>query len=203
MKDLGVTLDHHLKMTDHINNLCKSASFSLKRIGSIRKYLNKTSTERLVHAFISSKLDYCNSLLYGLPGTAIDRLQRIQNSAARLVTGTKRTEHITPVLRDLHWLPVRKRIIFKINLLTYKVLIGLAPDYLSDLITLHVPARRLRSNANDNLRLLEPRCKTKNYGDRAFSICAPRLWNSLPLSVRTSVSTDVFKKRLKTHLFNL
>lgn len=111
-RDLGVTLDQCLTMSKHVSNLCKSASFVLKRIGNIRQYLDQPSTEKLVHTFVSSKLDYCNSLLYGLPDKEISKIQRVQNLAAQLVTKTRRADHITPILRKLHWLPVRKRFIF-------------------------------------------------------------------------------------------
>ena len=97
-------------------------------IGRVRKYINKSSTERLVHAFITSKLDYCNSLLYGLPSTVVQKLQRIQNTAARLFVKAKRTDHTSPILQQLHWLPVSERISFKILLPTYKTLNGYAPS---------------------------------------------------------------------------
>ena len=112
IRDFGVCLDHYL-MSSHVNRLCKSASFSIKRIGQICKYLDALCTETLVHAFVTSKLDYCNSLLIGLPDKEISKLQRIQNAAARFVTRTRKTDHISPILRKLHWLPVHKRIIFK------------------------------------------------------------------------------------------
>ena len=142
VRDLGVMLDCHLDMRAHINQLCRSASFSLRRVGQVRRYLDTATTEKLTHALITCKLDQCNSLLYGLPDKDISKIQRIQNSAARLVTGTKRREHITPVLRNLHWLPIKKRIIYKILLLTYKSLRGLAPDYLKDLLDQYVQPLR-------------------------------------------------------------
>jgi len=114
---------------------------------------------------------------------------------------TRRADHITPILRKLHWLPVRKRFIFKILLFTYKILNGLAPCYLAELINLRQPIRCLRSN-NDHLRLHIPVFRTKTYGGRAFSSCAPALWNSLPLDVRSAPSVDTFKTKLKTFLFN-
>ena len=95
VKDLGLYLDHYLKMSSHVNRLCKPAYFSIKRIGQICKYLDAPCTEKLVHVFVTSKLDYCNSLLIGLPDKEISKLQRIQNSAARLVISTRKTDHIT------------------------------------------------------------------------------------------------------------
>ena len=107
-RDLGVILDSHLQLTKHINNICKSASLAIRNIGKIRKHLTQENCERLVHAFITSKLESCNSILYGLPVCQIDKLQRLQNTAARLVTRVKKNDHITPILRNLHWLPVRE-----------------------------------------------------------------------------------------------
>lgn len=200
VRDLGVMLDRHLDMRTHINQLCRSASFSLRRVGQVRRYLDTATTEKLTHALITCKLDQCNSLLYGLPDKDISKIQRIQNSAARLVTGTKRREHITSVLRNLHWLPIKKRIIYKILLLTYKSLKGLAPDYLKDLLDQYVPTRTLRSGSKHLLCV--PRVRTKNYGERAFSFCGPKLWNDLPSSIKQATSVDIFKKDLKTFLFN-
>ena len=109
---------------------CKSSYFHLRNLSSIRKYLTTNAAHTIVHAFISSRLDYCNALLYGLPKYLVDRLQHVQNSAARVVTFTGKFDHITPVLIDLHWLPVYYRVIFKLLLLSYKALNGLAPCYL-------------------------------------------------------------------------
>ncbi|KAL9980772.1 hypothetical protein ACROYT_G009410 [Oculina patagonica] len=133
-RNLGSVLDRHLTMTSHVNNICRHASLALRNIGRVRKYISQSSTERLVHAFITSKLDYCNSLLYGLPSTELQKLQRIQNTAARLVVKAKRTDHISPILQQLHWLPVSERISFKILLFTYKAMNGYAPSYIVDLL---------------------------------------------------------------------
>ena len=154
-----------------------------------------------MHAFISSRLDYCNALYKGIGQQALSRLQLVQNSAARLLTGTKKREHITPVLASLHWLPVNFRIDFKILLFVFKALNGLAPQYISDLIQIYTPARSLRSESQ--LLLVEPRTKCKTRGDRAFSVAGPRLWNTLPLHIRTAPTLECFKSRLKTHFYSL
>ena len=201
-RDLGVSLDHYLKMSTRVNDLCRTAILALKRISRIRRYLNSACCEQLVHAFVSSRLDYSNSLLIGLPDKEISKIQRIQNSAARLVTKTKKRDHITPVLRKLHWLTIDKRIVFKVLIITYKALHGLSPKYISDWLTLKRSSRILRSNYQDSLKLETPTFKTKNYGGKAFSVCAPRLWNDLPRDLRNSPSLETFKRGLKTYLFN-
>ena len=120
-------------MSEHITKLCTSVFFYIYNVRRIRKYLSRDSAETLVHDFISSRLDYGNSLLFGLPQYQIQKLQRVQNASARLIFSVPRYCHITPLLLDLHWLLVNQRIAFKILLLVYKVL-QLAPSYLVDLI---------------------------------------------------------------------
>ena len=146
------------------------------------------------------RLDYCNSLLHGTADTDLTRLQRVQNQLARLVTKSPPFTRSLPLLRSLHWLPVRFRILFKINLLTYKTLREKQPVYLHSMLAASLASRSLRSN-NDN-SLSVPRVKT-NTGARAFHSRAPSLWNNLPLSVRSAISVATFKKYMKTHLFDL
>ena len=145
-------------------------------------------------------MDCNNATLYGLPAVQYNRLQRMFNIAARILTLTKRTEHITPILRSLHWLPIEKRVQYKILLLTFKTVHNLAPPYLCELIKPYTNARHLRSSSMNLLHV--PKTRTKTFGDRAFSVAAPVLWNALPASVRSIDSVNVFKKRLKTILFN-
>ncbi len=198
VRNLGVLQDASLTMSSHISKICSSAHLHLRNIARIRPYLSPHTTEQLVHAFISSKLDMGNALLYGLPATQIDRLQLIQNHAARLVTGTKKTAHITPILEQLHWLPVRLRIQYKILMQVFKALHDQGPIYIRDLLDKYTPMRTLRSGSD--LLLVDPRTRT-SFGDRAFSKAAPCLWNKLPASVRHSETLVIFKRRLKTHLF--
>ena len=153
----------------------------------------------MVHAVIMSKLDYCNAVLMNLPEYVIQRLQFVMNEAARLITQTPRSEHVTPTLFSLHWLPVRWRIQYKIILLTFKALHGLAPEYIVNLLSPYVPSRGLRSSTQS--LLCEPRYNLERYGARAFQNSAPRLWNCLPLRLREESNLNVFKKDLKTFLF--
>lgn len=201
VRNLGAIFVSHLSMTTHVNNICRNASFALRKIGKIRKYLDKSTTEQLIHAFVSSRLDSNNILLAGLPSKDISKLQRVQNSAARLTSLTKKRDHITPVLHDLHWLPVHSRVVFKVLLLTYKILNDMAPGYLSELVHSYVPSRSLRSSSKALLKI--PSHKTESYGARAFSIIAPQLWNELPQNIRQAQSINHFKNSAKTHLFNI
>ena len=114
VKNLGCWLDNQLKLDSHINRLCKSAFFHLYNIRRIRKFLSPETTQILVNAFVTSRLDYCNSILYGLPATELYKLQRVQNSAARLICNVGRFDHISPSLKTLHWLPIKFRIQFKV-----------------------------------------------------------------------------------------
>ena len=199
-RDLGVIVQDDLRLNTHIDNICKSAAKGLYRIGKIRHFLDKATTERLVHAFIFSYLDFNNGLFLGISETQLNKLQRVQNSAARLVTRKRKFEHITPILRSLHWLPIRARVQFKILTLVFKCLCGNAPVYLTELIKPYQPTRNLRSQSKNLLS--EIRVKSKTFGDRAFANTAPKLWNNLPQGIRSLTDFDQFKSRLKTHLFD-
>jgi hypothetical protein len=128
VRNLGLTIDRHNTMEQHVRNVCRIAYWQLKNISRLRHFLDRVSLESVVHAFVTSKLDYCNSLLIGLPYSLLNRLQRIQNTAARIITATPKYEHITPVLRELHWLSVEKRVVFKILLLVFKAIHKIAPN---------------------------------------------------------------------------
>ena len=200
-KKLGVIFDSTCSLKDHVANVCRSINFNLYSIGKIRKYLDRPTVEKLVNATITSRLDYCNSLMFGIPKDLMSQLQKRQNHAARVITQWRKYDHITPDLVDLHWLPVKQRIDFKILLLTYKALNGLAPAYIRELLTLYTPARTLRSM--DNNLLEPPKCRLEYFGKRSFAAAAPVLWNDLPLHIKQSPSVDIFKSRIKTRLFQL
>ena len=126
-------------MLPHVNSVRKSAVCYLRNISLLRKFLSSKTTKILVNAFVSSKLDYCNSLLYNVPKCVLKKLQSVQNAAGRLITWSRKKDHITPVLYDLHWLPVNECIKFKILLLTFKALHQQAPTYIKDLVTCYRP----------------------------------------------------------------
>ena len=201
VRNIGAVFDAHLTMIDHVNAICRSCYPHVRNIGKIRHFLSNVATEKLVHAFISSRLDHHNSLLYGLPKYLIEKLRRIHNHSARIVSRTSKFSHIQPVLKELHWLPVAYRIQYKILLLTFKCIHGTAPAYLAQLVSLYQPSRPLRSA--DQFMLVKGKPRTKTYGDRAFQNCAPFLWNALPLHIRSIDSRDAFKRAIKTHYFKL
>ena len=187
-------------MEDHVNHVCKTSYLYIRLLGKLRKFLVRDTAAMITHAFVTSRLDYCNSLLYGISNSLTTKLQHVLNAAARIVTRTKMCNHITPVLKTLHWLPLAQRCIFKIALfLTFKVINDLAPSYLCDLIKYRSASRDLRS-LNDVL-LDVPRCKS-SIGSRAFVVSAPKLWNNLPSDVRTCTSLTSFRTKLKTYLFS-
>ena len=182
---------------------CISTHFHLRGIGRIRNLLTFDATAQLIHALITSRLDFCNSILYNLPNKQIERLQRIQNQAARMLKRIPRRNHITPVLRELHWLRIHDIIIFKILLLTHKAVNNTAPEYLGDLIRLNVKSTTIRTRASFDPCLLcvPPISKTcaNSFFDRSFVYAAPTLWNALDLDIRL-LPFDTFKK-VSRHIF--
>ena len=198
VRNLGVILESDLSFSSHVKTITKSAYYHLKNIARIRCFVSNQDLEKLVHAFITSRVDYCNGLLTGLPKKTIRQLQLVQNAAARILSRTRKYEHITPVLRSLHWLPVTFRIDFKVLLLVYKSLNGLGPQYIADMLIEYKPNRSLRSSGSSHLVI--PRVHSKQ-GESAFSCYASRSWNQLPEEIRCAPTVATFKSRLKTHLF--
>ncbi len=178
VRNLGVLFDSNLSFESHVSSICKTAFFHLKNISKLRPMLSTSNAEILINAFMTSRLDYCNALLGRCSARLINKLQLVQNAAARVLTRTRKYDHISPVLSTLHWLPTKHRIDFKILLMTYKALNGLAPQYLSELLSHYSPPRAAAfSNSG---RLIIPRISKSTAGGRSFSFSAPKLWNNLP-----------------------
>ena len=192
-------LSRVLSMDNQVQHICRVAYFHIHCIGKIRNFLDQKTTEIMIHSYVKSRLDNGNCLLYDISDHRLTKLQRLQNAAARLITKTRKHDHITAVLINVHWLPIKQRIEYKLLLLTFRSLHGLAASYLSDLLIRYEPTRALRSA---DAHLLEvPRSRLRTQGEKAFSSAAPRLWNNLPLAMRATDSLSAFKKQLKTLLF--
>ena len=200
-RNLGVIFDSQLSMEHQINSVCKAIFLELRRISLIRKYISPEAANQLVSSFILSRIDYCNSLYAGLSLTKVNKLQRAQNNAARLVLRKSKVNHIKPLLEQLHWLPVEKRIVYKIATLTYRSLYCDMPNYMQDLLIPYAPSRMLRSSVTNLLKT--PRITYRSFGERSFFYQAPSIWNSLPPEVRETKSYESFKTKLKTYLFSL
>jgi hypothetical protein len=202
VKTLGVYLDADLSMWRQVSAMISGCNYHLRRIGRVRKCLTFSAARSAAVALVGSKLDYCNSLLHGVSKQRVKRLQIAQNSAARLVTRTKKRDHISPVLRELHWLPVEQRIEHKLLSLTYQASNNAAPEYLNELVEPYVPGRVLRSGSKKLLCVPGKKdALTKSFGERAFSFAGPSLWKPTPLSLKLSASKASFKANCKTLLF--
>jgi len=199
-KLLGVTLDNSLSFHKHVSLVSQSCFFHIKALRHIRTCLDTQTASTIAHALVNSRLDYANSVLYGAPDSAILKLQRIQNTLARIVLQSDSRTPAGPLLEQLHWLPVYSRIHFKLATITYKALSTSEPAYISSLLQPHQPGHSGLRSADEQL-LHEPSANT-NFGARAFRCAAPAIWNSIPLSVRSSPSIASFKRNLKTRFFS-
>uniref|UniRef100_A0A8D2LN46 Reverse transcriptase domain-containing protein n=1 Tax=Varanus komodoensis TaxID=61221 RepID=A0A8D2LN46_VARKO len=202
VRSLGVLLDPELSLEAQVTAVARNAFLQLRLINQLRPYLEYDCLATVTHALVTSRLDFCNALYVGLPLKTVRTLQLVQNRAARLLTGTGRYAHMTPVLHQLHWLPIEARAQFKVLIMTYKALNGLGPGYLNERLRPYMPDRPLRSAGESLLR--EPSMKEirrVSTRRRAFSAVAPNLWNSLPKEVRLAPSLLVFRRQVKTFLF--
>jgi hypothetical protein len=190
-----------LSLDAHVSSLSRACFAQLRSISRIKRYLDQATLEKVVHAFVTSKLDYCNSLLLGAPAKIMARVQRIQNAAARIVSGTPIHHHITPVLRELNWLPVEKRVMYKVLLIVFKIIHGTGPSYLNVLTSRDVTLSRTLRHSNSNMLNVAFTPSSFVY-HRSFTFAAPRIWNTLPSNLRCCDELNVFKTRLKTYLFN-
>ena len=184
----------------HTKNVCWSAYSELCRFSTVRHLLSVDSTKTLVSASVRSRLDYCNLLLSGCPKHLLEKLQNVQNSAARLVFEAHKRDHVSPLLRTLHWLPIQAHIKYKLSTLCHSFFSDIAPVCLSDLLQVDSPARQLRSSS-DSRTLRIPHIQTKTFRHRSFSHAARSVRNSLPYDIRHIQSVTAFRAALKTHLF--
>ena len=202
VKNLGFTLDCHLTMNAHVSNIARTCYFELRRLASIRTFLTSTATATLVSAFVLSRIDYCNSLLFGSTHDVTSHLQRIQNYAARVILRLPKSSSITIHLKSLHWLPVKVRSTYKIACLCYHCHSSTAPSYVTGMLhrkPLHT--RNTRSSSYTMPLLNRPAHSKATLGDRSFSFASSSVWNSIPNDVRCAPSLSSVKSRLKTYLF--
>ena len=204
VRDLGAHLDNVLNLHSHVANISRMCFFELRQIRYIARCLSKSNIKSLLHAFVTSRLDYCNSLLAAQPISLTNKLQAIQNAAARLFAGVSRRSHVTSILRDeLHWLRVPERINYKLCVLVYRCLNGLAPAYLAEYC---LPLRNSVSRVSSNRsaargNVIVCRTRTKTYGPRSFRVSGPSAWNCLPDHLKLPMSLSSFQSLLKTHFF--
>jgi hypothetical protein len=189
---LGVKIDSDLTFSPQIDMVLRQSYRYISDLGRIRRYLSLSDIRSLVQAVITSRIDNCNSLFYGIHENELCRLQRLQNSCARVIYGRRKYDHVSDLFTELHWLPIKQRIVFKLLLFVFKIFHGTAPYYLETCVTITDPI----------LRILKIPRALNSFGDRAFSNTAPRLWNALPAQLRQAETPNYFKAHLKHLLFS-
>ena len=204
VRNLGVYFDTSLSMENHAGRIAAACFSTLRVLREARHSVPREVLTALVIQLVLTKLDYCNSILYGSNKWALHKLQVVMNTAARLIFNARLTDHVSPLLDDLHWLPIAKRIPYKIALMVYKAHTHWSPQYLQELLTTTASQRgRVSLRSSDTINFIIPRTRRVHYGDRSFHACGPRTWNDLPSHVRSSETLTSFKNNLKTHLFDL
>ena len=203
---LGVYFDPELLMERQVNKLCQICYFHLRRLRTVRRSLTNESPLTLVHAFITSRVDHCNGVLYGSNGYLLNRFQSVLNSADRLILGVPKFDSVSAAIRkELHWLPIGKRIQFKIALLVRHCIVGAAPEYLTELcrpVSSSSGRQSLRSESASPGDLIAPRFRLRRFGYRVCAVSGPHLWNSLPTEIWKSCNNLLqFKSKLKTFSF--
>ena len=196
VKNLGVIFDSDNSFDNHVAKVCRACYYHLRDLRRIRTFLVVETAILLANAMVSSRLDYCNSLLYGVSKSNIAKLQRVQNALCRIIFRLDKMSHVTPFLKKFHWLPIQHRILFKCNLLVFKAINLSQPPYLSALI-------RSSSLTHGNRLSISSTRPKKHIGRRGFAVAAPAEWNKLPQTVRFQQKMDGFRSQLKTYLFRL
>jgi len=204
VRDLGVYLDSKLSMKQHVARTAAACFYHIRHLRQIRRRVGQEVTQQLVLALIMPRLDYCNSVLAGLPMSTLEPLQCVQNAAARLEFGLGRFDHVTPSLIQLHWLPVSYRIKFKLCCFIHAIYYGRSPTYLMQTVQSVSASRQrsgLRSSSTSAMDYTLPRLRTK-FHERAFSHAGPSTWNTVPDNIPTMADPVMFQKLLKSHYFN-
>jgi len=198
-RNLGVTIDQQMKFDTRARACSRSCFYQLRRIRQIRRFIDDRTLRLRVHAFVTSRLDYCNGLLANCSVSVRQRFQRIQNCAAHLVCSEPALSHATLLLRRLHWLPVARHISYKLCVLMFDVFHGTAPTYLTDICS-HCSDNRLQSSACGNFVVWRTR---RRFADSSFAVAGPAAWNSLPVNIWNIRSHTAFCRQLKTYLFTV
>jgi len=193
-----------MSMQRHIGNgkVTSVCFYHLRRLRQIRNYVSHTVMAQLVMSLVITRVDYCNSVLAGLPACKLAPLQRVQNAAARLVLNLDRRSRISPALQQLHWLPVKYRVTSKIATLMHQILHNRCPSYLVDLVAYNATEPHRRQLRSSTTRAAVVRRTRTEFGKHVFSVCGPDVWNSLPVAVRNIDNHPAFRRALKSHLFN-
>ena len=198
VKNLGLTLDCHLTMNAHVSNIAQTCYFELRRLASICRFLTSTATATLVSDFVLSRIDYCNSLLFGSTHDVTSNLQRTQNYAARVILRLPKSSSITTHLKSLHWFPVKERSTYKIACLCYHCHSSTAPSYVADMLHKKPSHTRITHSSSYTMPLLNRPAHSKaTLDDRSFSFASSSVWNSIPNDVRCAPTLS----HLKTYLF--
>ena len=201
VKNLGFTLDSHLTMKIHVSNIARTCYFELRHLASIHRFLTSTATATLVSAFALSRIDYCNSLLFGSTHDGTSHLQQIQHYAARVILSHPKSSSITTHLKSLHWLPVIVRSTYKIACLCYHCHSSTAPSYVADMLHKKPSHTSITRSSSYTIPLLNRPAHSKaTHGDLSFSFASSIIRNSITYDVRCAPSLSTYKSCLKTYL---
>ena len=201
-RNLGVLFDDNLTLVKHVNLIIQSMYLQIKRLGHCRKFLSLNAAKTVAVTQILTRLDYCNSILCNSNESLLDRLQIAMNNVARVVLKRYRCDSATEMLKTLHWLPVKYCIYFKLSMLCFGYFDGSLPKYLADVLEIYTPARCLRSSCDTRIFVTHV-MNLRTVGERSFKLNAPKIWNSIPKEIRYCDNKILFKRKLKTHYFQL
>ena len=200
MTNLGVVLHRNLTMTYQVSKIVRICTYKLRMVNIIRVKLSVHVAERVVNAMVTGNLDYCNSLLHGITAGPLGRLQKIQNTAARIILRRNRCSSATVMLPELHWLPIKKHVMYKLLLMVYKSQHHMVYDYITVHLLDYTPSRLLRSSEYKQWVVIKTHI---HYGDISFQAAAAKQWNAAPLQLKSIQNCDSFKSKFKTYSFML